>query len=85
MYQDPELGIVFRKNKTKEPIRPPVKHGLQRFLFTVFYTAVIYFGFKLRHESVNYKHGILMAYLYFMYGVGTIHMAFAFSYILSAY
>ena len=83
MYKDHELGKVFRKPRTH--IEPPKVHGWKRFSFAFFYTAVIYFGFKIRHEAVNYEYTRGLLYLYLMYAVGTIHMAFAFSYIISAY
>lgn len=83
MYKDPELGKVFRKARAS--IQVPEEHGSKRFAFAFFYTAVIYFGFKIRHEGVNYDYTRGLLYLYFMYAVGTLHMAFALSYILSAY
>ena len=79
MYKDTELGSNF-KNLT-----PDFETGKNLLAFSFFYTAVIYFGFKLRHDSVNYDYTRGLLYLYFMYAVGTVHMAFAFSYILSAY
>ena len=83
MYKDKELGEVFRKRGI--PAGPTKEFSWQRFSFSFFYTAVIYFGFKIRHEAVNYNNTLGLLYLYLMYAVGTIHMAFAFSYILSAY
>ncbi|RYC70020.1 pentapeptide repeat-containing protein [Spirosoma sordidisoli] len=84
MYQDSELGIHFKDQAGNSP-RPVFKNWRKRFSFVFFYTAVIYFGFKIRHESVNYNYTRGLLYLYLMYAIGTIHMAFAFSYILSAY
>jgi hypothetical protein len=84
MYQDVELGGNYRGKAGNSPT-PIFKNWQKRFSFTFFYTAVIYFGFKIRHEAVNYNYTRGLLYLYFMYAIGTIHMAFAFSYILSAY
>ncbi|RYC70019.1 pentapeptide repeat-containing protein [Spirosoma sordidisoli] len=83
MYKDNELGKAFLKRHAHTA--PPVQYGWERFAFAFFYTAVIYFGFKIRHEAVNYKNTRGLLYLYTMYAVGTLHMAFAFSYIISAY
>lgn len=54
MYKDPELGSNFREEW--EDVNLNFKNRWQRFSFTFFYTAVIYFGFKLRHDSVNYNY-----------------------------
>lgn len=84
MYQDTELGSNFR-NKAGNGPKPIFRNRWKRFSFVFFYTAVIYFGFKIRHDSVNYNYTRGLLYLYLMYAVGTVHMAFALSYILSAY
>lgn len=84
MYRDSELGSNFKDQASSSP-KPIFKNWRKRFSFSFFYTAVIYFGFKIRHDSVNYNYTRGLLYLYLMYAVGTIHMAFAFSYILSAY
>lgn len=82
VYQDNEIGKVFSE---KQNVKPMLNKLSYRISYTLFYTAVIYFGLKLRHESVNYKNIWGLLYLYLMYIVGAIHVAFALSYILSAY
>ncbi|MFD2937078.1 hypothetical protein [Spirosoma flavum] len=82
VYKDEDIGKAFAKWSGRVPILNVLKY---RISYTFFFTAMIYFGLKLNHEAINYKNLWGLFYLYFMYLVGSIHIAFALSYILSAY
>ena len=79
-YKDDELG---------ENHGPHLSYDLQKskpsFTYIFFLTAILYFGLKIRHSAVDYSKTGWVFYLYFMYLVGSIHLAFAFSYILNVY
>ena len=78
-YHDEELGKNF--NLTYDALTT----FWQRVSYALFYTAAIYFNFKLRHEAVNYKNLGGLLYLYLIYCVGILHVAFGvLGYILNA-
>lgn len=87
VYRDNELGAIFKnENLRKYFIKetPNFKKIFFRISYSFFYTATIYFGFKLKHDSLNYNN-LGMLYIYLVYGIGAIHIAFGLSYILGVY
>lgn len=93
VYFDAELGKNFLKlDPDSENITNAKKAQIQndmlkqimdyRIAYSFFMTAVIFFGFKIRHEAVNYKNGGGMAYIYAIYLVGTFHVAYTIGYLL---
>lgn len=77
-YRDDELGKNFgRSFKDSDTHRSKI--------YFLFLTAIIYFGLKIKHSAVDYKNKKGVAYVYFMYLMGSIHLAFALSYILNIY
>jgi hypothetical protein len=88
VYRDSELGEVFFKenlNKYFASDKPNFNNWKFRITYSIFYTASIYFGFKLKHNAINYRNFRGMMYIFLMYAVGSIHMAFALSYVLGIY
>jgi hypothetical protein len=49
----------------------------EKFLYSIFYTAKIYFGFKLDFGAINYKNAAGFTYIFLIYIVGLIHVTFA--------
>ncbi|WP_149241508.1 hypothetical protein [Dyadobacter sp. 32] len=83
IYFDGDLGGNFvnvpqLKNDTLFEVR--LDKASDRWSYSFFLTAVLYFGLKLKHEAVNYRNGGGMAYIYFMYFVGLFHVAYAFAF-----
>ncbi len=90
MYCDEELGSTFLRNIGRRKnhhnvYEPDFSKRKYRILYAIFYTAAIYFGFKLKHEAVNYMYTRGFLYLYLIYLFGAIHVAFGLSYILNIY
>lgn len=88
VYRDEEIGATFlEKHKEKYGLSDELEFKDRKYKasYAFFYTATIYFGFKLKHEAVNFANPRGMAYLYLMYALGAIHVAFALSYILNVY
>lgn len=67
VYRDEELGKNFNLRYDA------LITTRQRVSYALFYTAALYFNFKLRHEAVNYKNLGGLLYLYLIYCVGTLH------------
>lgn len=90
MYCDEELGStslrnIGRRKKHFGVYEPDFSKRRYRILYAIFYTAAIYFGFKLKHEAVNYMYTRGFLYLYLIYLFGAIYVAFGLSYILNIY
>lgn len=88
VYSDTDFKYTKFKNKLSSNKIRKINFWSRlafRFKFTFFYTASIYFGFKIKHSVLNYNNFIGMVYIYSIYIVGTIHLAFSLSYILSVY
>lgn len=88
VYRDSELGEVFFKDKLNKYFvkdKPNFTNWKFRVTYAIFYTASIYFGFKLKHSAINYRNFGGMMYIFIMYAFGSIHIAFALSYILGVY
>jgi hypothetical protein len=88
MYYDSDLGSSFYDSISEKYFKDgkaDFSNWNYRLTYTFFYTATIYFGFKLKHDAVNYTYMRGLLYLYLMYGVGALHVAFALSYILGIY
>ena len=81
-YQDENLGRNFPKkifvSSTPKP-GLPFDTRAEKIAYSFLFTAVIYFGFKINHEAINYRNARGMAYVYFMYVAGTAHLALAFA------
>jgi hypothetical protein len=70
VYRDEELGKSFGLQYKK------TGKFFERLSYTLFLTAVIYFNFKLKFDSVNYKNIVGLLFVYTIYSIGTIHVAF---------
>ena len=70
VYYDDEFGKNYKLTYAK------VNTVYERIAYSLFYTAAIYFNFRLRHEAVNYKNLGGLIYLYLIYVTGTINVAF---------
>jgi uncharacterized protein YjbI with pentapeptide repeats len=85
MYFDEDLGSTFLRKRDKSNILSHLNKFTFRLSYTIFYTATIYFGLRLKHEAVNFQNFWYLVYLYLIFCVGALHMAFALSYILDVY
>lgn len=88
VYRDNELGEAFFDKKLKKYFKaeiPSFSDWRFRITYCIFYTSSIYFGFKLKHSSINYRNFGGMMYVFLMYSFGSIQIAFALSYILGIY
>ncbi len=91
VYYDPELGrnyIIDIKYDGKLSKREIQRRNIDIILnnklaYTFFFTAVIYFGFKIRHDAVNYQNFKGMIFIYALYLTGTFHVAYAIGYLLN--
>lgn len=54
-----------------------------RFKYTLHYTGLIYFGFKIKHEGLTFRRLWLVFYFYFIYLCGLLHIAFSINFIFS--
>jgi hypothetical protein len=71
-YYDADLGKSFLGDNHE--VGPLVdKH---RASYAFFYTAAIYFNFRLAIEGMNFKKPYVLMYIFLVYGVGTLHVVF---------
>jgi hypothetical protein len=81
-YYDENLGRNFpKKIFLSSTLKPnlPFDTRTEKIAYSFLFTVVIYFGFKINHEAINYRNPRGMAYVYFMYVAGTAHLALAFA------
>lgn len=70
VYNEGSYGKNFRLKYENNESR------YDRFSYSLFYTAMIFFNFRLDSKAVNYKNLKGLLYLYLIYVIGTIHVAF---------
>ncbi len=88
VYRDEELEKSTFHTQLRKFFKndmPDFSQPRFRFAYTLFYTSSIYFGLKLKLNALNYSNLWGTFYILLMYGVGSVHLAFALSYILDVY
>lgn len=86
LYFDPEIGRNYRDanvNTATKMISSFSRDWRKKLAYTLHYTGVVFFGFKVKHEALNFRSFGWIAYFYFMYIVGLLHLAFSLNFILS--
>lgn len=70
VYFDDGFGKNYKLNYKR------ITTVYERIAYSLFYTAAIYFNFRLRHEAVNYMNLGGLLYLYVIYLTGILNVAF---------
>lgn len=79
VYFDEDIGKSFKISKDS----PKAILGKHKFIYSIIYTAAIFFNFRLTLSAMNLKNHLGMAYIFLIYVIGTIHVVFGLGYILN--
>jgi len=85
VYYDSDLSKNFSKKNGGDPnatVEFKLNSIREKFSYSFFLTTNLFFGLKVKHEALNYKNFPGMLYIYFMYLLGTFHVAYTLAIIL---
>ncbi|WP_192579013.1 pentapeptide repeat-containing protein [Fibrisoma limi] len=83
-FPSDQLGLTASKARVLCYYRSPREHWPNRFKIVLFYTALVFFSWKMDHSKVNYRqYPWTSLAVYLVFTIGLIHLAYLAAFVIA--